>query len=680
MLDHKINEHFAGKVVRKDLTTLLKGNAVVPSYVLEYLLGQYCASDDDETIRHGLATVREILTRHFVHRDEAELIKATVREKAIHKLIDRVEVALNERKDCYEASFSNLGIRRVLIDDATVNQHPKLLTGGVWCIVDLGYLHSDEQNSSPWIVDKLKPIQISQVDITEFKQLRQAFTTEEWLDLLMQSLGLNPEHFNRRTKLLQLTRLIPFCENNYNLIELGPKGTGKSHVYSEFSPHGILISGGDVTQAKLFVNNASGKIGLVGFWDTVAFDEFAGKDKRVDKKLVDIMKNYMANKSFSRGRDMYGATASMAFVGNTDHSVPYMLKHSNLFESLPPGYLDSAFLDRLHIYLPGWEVSKLRHEMFSAGYGFIVDYLAEILKALRKEDFGHVYKRYFTLSEGLTSRDRDGVTKTFSGLAKLIFPHGEMGKEDVLGLLEFAMEGRKRVKNQLIRIDATFEAVDFTFADLETGRQHIVETLEIEESQGPLRQSIGLPQPVRAEASNPSPEEPAPAPQLDKVVIRENQTGVSYERLFGPYVKGATEIKVLDPYIRYPYQIRNMYEFLLMVLTLKPEGEEVAVSLTTKYDFGGEEELRAKLHELATNFEDSGVQFRFQFDQSDHFHDRGIFTNTGWKISLSRGLDIFQKHDFKNRFDLANSLQVFRQSKGCEIFYAPLSPDERGPE
>lgn len=251
MIDTKINEHFAGKVVRKDLTFLLKGNAVVPSYVLEYLLGQYCASDDEETIRSGLENVREILSRHFVHRDEPELIKATIREKGKHKLIDRVEATLNEKKDCYEASFSNLGIRQVTIDDDTVRKHPKLLTGGVWSIADVVYMHTDDKTSTPWFIDKLKPIQISHVDIDEYKALRKEFSTEEWLDLLMQSLGLNPEHFNRRTKLLQLTRLIPFCENNYNLIELGPKGTGKSHVFSEFSPHGILIPGGDVRFAEM---------------------------------------------------------------------------------------------------------------------------------------------------------------------------------------------------------------------------------------------------------------------------------------------------------------------------------------------------------------------------------------------------------------------------------------------
>lgn len=672
-LNEKINEHFAGKVVRKDLTMLLKGNAVVPSYVLEYLLGQYCASDDEETIQSGLETVREILSRHYVHRDEAELIKLRIREKGKYKLIDKVEASLNEKQDCYEASFSNLGIRQVSIDDETVKKHPKLLTGGVWSITDVSYYHTDNRNETPWFIDKLKPIQISHVDIDAFKALRKEFTTEEWLDLLMQSLGLNPEHFNRRTKLLQLTRLIPFCENNYNIIELGPKGTGKSHVFSEFSPHGILISGGDVTQAKLFVNNTSGNIGLVGFWDTVAFDEFAGKDKRVDKKLVDIMKNYMANKSFSRGRDVYNATASMAFVGNTDHSVPYMLKHSNLFESLPKGYLDSAFLDRLHCYLPGWEVNKLRNEMFSTGYGFIVDYLAEVFKSLRKEDFGQQFKTYYDLSDSLTSRDRDGVTKTFSGLMKLIFPHGEYTQKEARRLLEFALEGRKRVKNQLLKIDDTFENVKFAFTDRETGQEREIETLEVEDHSSPFRQALEpMASPAVQKEGKVSQAAAGPPREIKHVELRENQTGISYERLFAPYLKGATEILIYDPYIRHPYQVQNVFDFLLMLFRIKPDGEEIAVKLYTNYEFGGEEESRAKLNKLVTAMEESGIHFSFEFDTSDYFHDRRIEANSGWKIALSRGMDIFQGFDYRDRFGLANHLQEFRQSKGADITYVPL--------
>ena len=334
-LDEKINQHFAGLVVRKDLVKTVKGNAIVPTYVLEYLLGQYCATNDEATIQSGIDTVREILRKHYVHRNEAGLVRSTIKEKGRHKVIDRISVSLNDKSDAYEAEFANLGVKKVIIDSATVKAHPKLLVGGVWCIADVEYMFTEDKNASPWILASIKPIQLSLFDFDGYVAARKQFTTDEWIDLLIQSVGFNPQMFGQRNKLSQLVRLIPFCERNYNLIELGPKGTGKSHIYSEFSPHGILISGGEVTVPKLFVHNGTGKLGLVGYWDVVAFDEFAGKQKRVDKALVDIMKNYMANKSFSRGVETLGAEASMVFVGNTDHTVPYMLKHSDLFDPLP---------------------------------------------------------------------------------------------------------------------------------------------------------------------------------------------------------------------------------------------------------------------------------------------------------------------------------------------------------
>ena len=330
-LDQKINEHFQGLVVRKDLVKTVKGNAIVPSYVLEYLLGQYCATSDEATIQTGIGTVKEILRKHYVHRNESGLIKSIIKEKGRHKVIDKISVDLNDKTDAYEASFSNLGIKKVLVDSGTVKKHPKLLVSGVWCIADIEYLFTDDRNASPWILSSIKPIQMSHFDLDGYLSARKKFQTDEWIDLLVQSIGFNPELLGRRSKLLQLTRLVPYCERNYNIIELGPKGTGKSHIYSEFSPHGILISGGEVTVPKLFVNNSTGKIGLVGYWDTVAFDEFAGKKKRVNKALVDIMKNYMANKSFSRGIESIGAEASMVFVGNTQHTLPYMLKHYGSF-------------------------------------------------------------------------------------------------------------------------------------------------------------------------------------------------------------------------------------------------------------------------------------------------------------------------------------------------------------
>ena len=478
-LDEKINQHFAGLVVRKDLVKLVKGNAIVPSYVLEYLLGQYCATSDEASIQSGVETVKEILRKHYVHRNEAGLVRSTIRERGRHKVIDKISVALNDKKDVYEATFANLGIKEVLVDTDTVKRHPKLLVSGVWCIADVEYEYSEDRNVSPWILDTIKPIQLSRFDMDAYLEARRQFTMDEWIDMLMQSIGFNPEMFDQRGKLLQLVRLIPFCERNYNLLELGPKGTGKSHIYSEFSPHGILISGGEVTVAKLFVNNATGKIGLVGYWDTVAFDEFAGRKKRANKALVDILKNFMANKSFSRGIETLGAEASMAFVGNTQQTVRHMLRHSDLFVELPEQYHDSAFLDRIHFYLPGWEVDIIRGEMFSVGYGFVVDYLAEILRNMRNHDYSQLYSEQFELFEEISTRDRTGIEKTFSGMMKILFPHLEATRDEIKELLRFAIEGRKRVKDQLMRFDPTYAEVRFGYQD-PNGNVFSVKTLEEE--------------------------------------------------------------------------------------------------------------------------------------------------------------------------------------------------------
>jgi len=478
-LDQKINDHFGGLVVRKDLVKAIRGNAVVPTYVLEYLLGQYCATSDEASLQSGIETVKEIIRAHYVHRNEANLIKSVIREKGRHRVIDKISVQLNDKNDAYEAVFSNLGITKVLIDSDTVNQHPKLLVSGVWCIAELEYKYTEDQRIIPWILASLKPIQMSFFDFDQYLQARKQFTLDEWIDLIVQSMGFDPTKFSLRGKLFQLMRLIPYCERNYNLIELGPKGTGKSHIYSDFSPHGILISGGEVTVPKLFVNNSSGKIGLVGYWDTVAFDEFAGKKKTANKALVDILKNYMANKTFSRGIETIGAEASLVFVGNTSNELEHMLMHTNLFEDLPVQYYDSAFLDRLHYYIPGWEVEVIRGEMFSSGYGFVLDYLAEILRKLRTYDYTSHYQEHFRLSSAISTRDRDGVNKTFSGLMKILFPSGEASKEDMEMILEFSMEGRKRVKDQLMRIDTTYPEVSFAYINIKA--DSVVRVLTAEE-------------------------------------------------------------------------------------------------------------------------------------------------------------------------------------------------------
>lgn len=684
-LNRKICDVFAGLVVRKDLVKTVKGNAIVPSYVLEYLLGQYCATNDEASIESGIQTVKEILAKHYVHRNEAGLIRSTIREKGRHKVIDKVSVSLNDKKDVYETEFSNLGIKKVLIDSGTVKKHPKLLVGGVWVIADVEYDHTEEKDASPWILSTIKPIQMSHFDYDGYIDARSKFNLDEWIDVLVQSIGFNPEFFGRRSKLMQLVRLIPFCERNFNLIELGPKGTGKSHIYSEFSPHGILISGGEVTVPKLFVNNSTGKLGLVGYWDTVAFDEFAGKQKKVDKALVDIMKNYMANKSFSRGVEMLGADASMAFIGNTEHSVPYMLKHSDLFDALPEKFYDSAFLDRLHFYIPGWEVDIIRGEMFSGGYGFVVDYLAEVLRHLRNQDYSDHYSEYFKISSQISTRDRDAVHKTFSGLMKILFPQGGATEAEIEEILKFSMEGRKRVKDQLFRIDSTYADVNFSYSN-KVGKEAPVSTLEelqypnyFNKTVGEVT-DIGMPEPD-IEPVVDKQREPLISVAVEKasydecelkehhLTFVENQRGVSYDNLFGPYLKGAKHITITDPYIRLFYQAKNLMELLETIIKQKAEEDEVVVSLITVEDEFKGEQQREYFEKIQSSMFAVGIKFDYSFDTTGSQHARHIVTNTGWKISLDRGLDIFQQYDVNDVFSLSNRIQKHRPLKGFEVTF-----------
>lgn len=659
-LDKKINQFFAGKVVRKDLTKLVKGNAVVPTYVLEYLLGQYCASDDENTIKEGVERVKSILAEHYVHRDEAQYIMNLARERGAHRIIDKVSVRLNDQKDQNEASFANLGLKKIPISDRIVKENKKLLSDGVWCILSLAYMPTDERGATPWIIESLKPIQISNIDIDEYKTFRSNFTTDEWIDLLLQTMGLNPDEFTKRSKLLQLTRLVPFVENNYNLIELGPKGTGKSHVYSEFSPHGILISGGEVSKAKLFVNNSNGEIGLVGYWDVVAYDEFAGRSKRTDSGLVDIMKNYMANKSFSRGTQVYGASASMAFVGNTDNSVPYMLNHANLFEALPKDYYDSAFLDRIHAYLPGWEVDKLRNEMFTSGYGFVVDYLAEVLRELRKEDWGNEFQNNFELSNTITTRDKDAITKTYAGLCKIIYPDKKFDIAEQKELFEFAIESRRRVKLQLQKMDETFEEVDFSYRT--TGETKFKEVITLEEIQYLGKGNIFVEEEVE-EADKPTAKVSKSELAGKHVEVFDNQKGISYKNLFGEYFDGAKEVIIIDPYIRLPYQIRNLVELINLIASHKAVDETVKVEVITSSDENFIDESKERFQGLQDNLAPIGIDFNFQFSES--IHDRYILIDNNWKIILGRGLDIWNKTG--GMFDIAETNQLYRSCKSFSM-------------
>jgi len=689
-LDDKINQHFAGLVVRKDLVKTVKGNAIVPTYVLEYLLGQYCATNDEATIQAGIDTVREILRKHYVHRNEAGLVRSTIKEKGRHKVIDRISVALNDKSDAYEAEFANLGIKKVIIDSGTVKKHPKLLVGGVWCIADLEYLFTEEKNDSPWILASIKPIQLSHFDFDGYVEARKQFSTDEWIDLLIQSVGFNPQMFGKRNKISQLVRLIPFCERNYNLIELGPKGTGKSHIFSEFSPHGILISGGEVSVPKLFVHNGTGKLGLVGYWDVVAFDEFAGKQKRVDKALVDIMKNYMANKSFSRGVETLGAEASMVFVGNTDHTVPYMLKHSDLFDPLPDKFHDSAFLDRIHSYIPGWEVDVIRGEMFSSGYGFVVDYLAEILRSLRSHDFSDRYQGKLSLSQEISTRDRDGIHKTFSGLMKILFPHGGATDAEIEDVLRVAMEGRKRVKDQLLRIDATYPKVRFAYMD-QQGTERLVTTLEEEEFPGSYHRRVvqddeEARQDDRAEAATDAAAPPvfpvASQPTLpaarasvkeQHLVFQENQRGVTFDKLFGPYLAGAKRIVVTDPYLRMFHQQRNLMELMETINRhCQPEDEVAVHVVTVADDFNGDRQTE-NFQKITQACASVGIKFTWDYDTTGTKHDRDITTDQGWKIVLSRGLDVYQRFEPNDAFSFANRMQQHRQCKEFNVTFVKIS-------
>lgn len=678
----KIHSNFSGLIVRKDLSKLVKGNALVPTYVLEYLLGQYCATTDEASIASGIDTVKRILSDHYVNRNQAELVKSKIKEQGRYKIIDRITVNLNDDRGIYEATFSNLGLKKIPVETEYVTEHPKLLTGGVWCILDMEFRLDDDPSHKNWIIDTLKPIQIAHIDFESFIEARKSYTTAEWIDFIMQGLGFNPDELSERNKWFQLIRLISYCENNYNLIELGPKGTGKSHVFSEFSPHGILVSGGEVTLAKLFVNNSNGKLGLVGYWDVVAFDEFAGIGKRVDKSLVDVMKNYMANKSFSRGTEQLTADASMAFVGNTSKSVSYMLKHSNLFHDLPEKYQDSAFLDRIHFYIPGWEVNIIRNEMFTTGYGFVVDYLAQVFKHLRFHDYSDLYRDHFELSSTLSTRDKDGVNKTISGLMKIIYPHREASKEEVESVLRFAMEGRKRVKSEIYKIDSTFDPVDFFYTDKATGEEKHVLTPEEKryphyfkaaghtESESTAHESI-------TNVSEASKTQPLTAdslahdqlPDREHISIEENQSNISYHRLFARHLMNAKRIELQDPYIRKPYQIHNLIEFIQVIIATKEEGEDVAFHLVTSSGEFKLSEIEPAFKELQDELLSLDVRFTYEFKES--IHDRFLTTDTGWRITLGRGLDIFQPFG-RSQFSLERSSQEARLCKAFEVVYVRM--------
>lgn len=515
-LDRKIIEHFPGKIVRKDLTSLMKRGAGIPTYVLEYLLGMYCATDDEAAIADGMARIRKILAENYVRPEESEKIKSRIRELGQYTVIDKVSARLDEYRDLYIAQFTNLNIEPFVMPDEYVRQHTKILTGGIWCIMRIQYLRPEDiaedpladifgddpaeqrgrarkgrtsgkgkrgPEDSPFRIASLTPIQMPSLDLSEFVSHREAFSTDEWIALLLRSAGYEPTALTPRERMHFLTRMVPLVELNYNLCELGPRGTGKSHIYTEVSPYSYLLSGGQTTTAKLFANNAARagqRIGLVGHWDCIAFDEVAGMNFR-DQNAIQIMKGYMANGTFGRGTESFNAEASMVFEGNINDSVANVLKTTHLFDPFPPEFNnDSAFFDRIHCYLPGWEVPKMRSDLICERYSLITDCLGEFLHAMRRRDFTHHIDRYFRLNSDFNRRDEIGVRKTFSGLAKLIFPDGKMDREDVRMLLEYAIEGRRRVKEQL-KTMAGIEFIDVKlgYADMENPvEMHVVSVLE----------------------------------------------------------------------------------------------------------------------------------------------------------------------------------------------------------
>ena len=477
-LDSLLNRHFKGKVVRKDLTKQLKEGANVPVYVLEYLLGMYCASDDDDVVRQGLENVKKILAENYVRPDEAEKVKSLIRERGSFRVIDKVGVKLNQKKDIYEAQLSNLGIKDAVIPSNIVKQNEKLLTGGIWCIVTLNYFYEEGQKISPFSVANLKPIQMPSMDMDELFAARGHFNTDQWLDVLVRSIGMEPTNLKQRVKWHLLTRMIPFVENNYNVCELGPRGTGKSHVYKECSPNSLLVSGGQTTVANLFYNMSSRQVGLVGMWDVVAFDEVAGITFK-DKDGVQIMKDYMASGSFSRGRDSIEAKASMVFVGNINQSVETLVKTSHLLAPFPEAMIDTAFFDRFHAYIPGWDIPKMRPEFFTNSYGLITDYLAEYMREMRKRSFSDAIDRFFKLGNNLNQRDVIAVRRTVSGLLKLLHPHGVFDKEDVRRCLTYALELRRRIKEQLKKLGGMeFFDVHFSYIDNESLEEFFVNVPE----------------------------------------------------------------------------------------------------------------------------------------------------------------------------------------------------------
>ncbi|MDE6548431.1 MAG: BREX system Lon protease-like protein BrxL, partial [Muribaculaceae bacterium] len=620
----------------------------------------------------------DVIQNNYIRRSDSEIVKSKIKELNRFRVIDKVTATLNERDDQYVATFANLGLSNVPIGSNYVVANPKLLSGnGVWCIVTIGYL-SGEDIKQRWDIQTLKPVQISNIDLQEYIDKRKDFTTEEWIDFLIHTVGLDPEKLNRREKFITLARLLPHIENNFNFMELGPKGTGKSHVFQELSPYGVLVSGGDVTSPRLFVRMSGKKeeLGLVGYWDVVAWDEFEQqKGRNVEAVLIDTMQNYLANKSFNRGKATHEASASMVFVGNTKHTVPFMLRNSHLFESIPTSFIKGAFLDRIHLYNPGWEIRMLKKDSFTKGYGLISDYLAAILHALRDKDLTGMLKQYAIFDGSLSERDHNAIRKTFSGMVKLLYPDGNMTDEEAYEIIDFAAESRKRVKDQLYIIDETFktELAKFQYVNVKTGETHVVETLErienpeesvIPETEAADKTSMPS-QSVPVIAAEPIEHRPRRRIQplaSKQINIRMNQKGVSWKSMLGYYFKTAKKVIVTDPFVRLPHQVTNFVELVQAIQDSSNHAEELTIELHTQTT---DDQQAATVidffQDLQEDLAPRGIEFTWKFDA---VHDRSIVLDNGWTINLGRGLDIYERY---SRFSLCATRPENRSCKEFSI-------------
>lgn len=675
--DQRLIRAFPGCVVRKDLLHQIKKGTNVPSFVLEFLLAKFCATDDPEEIRAGIAAVLETIQQNYVRPDESNRAQSLVQQKGSHKFLDKIHVAYVEREKRHWAAMENFNSRRIAINEKFYRENDRLLEGGIWAEVTLGY-NDVEEDDYAFYVEDLRPIQLSKFDFTRFCDGVRQFTRDDWMDVVLRSIGLEATKFSKRQKLHFLARLIPFVEANYNFIELGPRGTGKSYVFSEFSPYVTLVSGGQTSTSVLFYNNQRRRVGIIGFWDVVAFDEVAGIRVK-DRDTVQIMKDYMANGRFSRGPAEIIANASLAFVGNIDDSIDSLVRspEHDLFKPLPEAF-DLAVLHRFHTYLPGWEIPPSSSDQLTGRYGFVIDYLAEALHYVAKQTNRYAYvKGKARLGAAVKGRDETAAIKTVAGFLKLLHPHGEPSDVEFNEYLEYALEGRRRVKEQLNKRkpDDEFAALQFSYFGA-NGQEKVV---TCPESSGAGHGSeTSTPDPVQVPQSSALPGSPD---QTDRssadsgtlgerhFTIHYGDTGQSYETIMGPYLVGTKVIDIEDPYIRIPHQIANFTRFC--ELAVKTGAVEKIRLKTGADDQSQEVEISEKLDALSEDLKEHGISLEFKFDS--HLHDRRIRLDNGWVIKIGRGFDIYQKierprsglgvNDFDLRPCLETTVDIFRESK-----------------